>query len=138
MASPEQMVTVAGAVTAPPCACKPVIGGDLFLSVLHYYILRTVSHQKYYKQLFYKSCSGKPSCWCIYLGGSRCCHICKSCSICPRLPLIGYLSTPVAEATFVKAGGTSPTQTVAEACPMVPDEVISFKNMSVSPWPYIL
>ena len=31
---------------------------------------------------------------------------------------------------MVKAGGTSPAQTVAEACPMVPDEVISFKNMS--------
>ena len=31
---------------------------------------------------------------------------------------------------MVKAGGTSPAQTVAEACPILPDEVISFKNMS--------
>ena len=31
---------------------------------------------------------------------------------------------------MVKAGGISPTQTVAEACPIVPDEVISFKNIS--------
>ena len=47
MASPEQMVTVAGAVTAPPCACKPVIVVDLFLSVLHYYIQCTVSYHRY-------------------------------------------------------------------------------------------
>ena len=31
---------------------------------------------------------------------------------------------------LVKAGGISPTQTVAEACPIFPDEVISFKNIS--------
>ena len=31
---------------------------------------------------------------------------------------------------MVKAGGISPIQTVAEACPIFPDEVISFKNIS--------
>ena len=36
----------------------------------------------------------------------------------------------MAEATLVKAGGISPTQTVDEACPIFPGEVISFKNIS--------
>jgi|TARA_B100000212_G_C26952661_1_gene355006 hypothetical protein len=31
---------------------------------------------------------------------------------------------------LVKAGGTSPEQTVADTCPIVPELVISFKNMS--------
>ena len=64
------------------------------------------------------------------LGGSRNRYTTKVCSIYPRLPSIGYLSYSGSRATFVKAGGTSPTQTVAEACPILPDEVISFKNMS--------
>ena len=37
---------------------------------------------------------------------------------------------PVADALLVKAGGVSPTQTVAETCPIVPELVISFKNIS--------
>ena len=37
---------------------------------------------------------------------------------------------PVADALLVKAGGTSPEQTVADACPIVPELVISFKNIS--------
>ena len=35
----------------------------------------------------------------------------------------------MAEATFVNAGGVSPAQIVADACPIFPDEVISFKNI---------
>ena len=30
---------------------------------------------------------------------------------------------------MVKAGGISPAQIVADACPIFPDEVISFKNI---------
>ena len=35
----------------------------------------------------------------------------------------------MAEATLVNAGGVSPAHIVAEACPILPDEVISFKNI---------
>ena len=61
MASPEQMVTVAGAVTAPPCACKPVIGGS---STKICTTLLYSSHcfpPKYYKQLFYKKLYVSPA-----------------------------------------------------------------------------